>query len=236
LKKFAKSELIAYIWSKLKIIIMKKFYSVLFFNLLFVFSSMAQLNPIRNMVWTHTYEMPNNCFSLNWTEPVLSSNDTLIGYNIYRDQILYTFTTETYHDCNPCIGIPNQPFCSFMNYNMGEFYMHVTAVYNYNHVESIYTDSVNFGGIAIKIKEVSNNDKLKILAVTQKNTTLRIELNQSNENGELMITNLLGQTFNAIPLNNQKNIEINISNYISGIYFLNLKTNKDYLTRKVIIK
>lgn len=215
---------------------MKKTYILLFLTLTVICATKGQVNPINNLKWDHTYEYPNNCFNLSWTEPDSSLTDTLVGYNIYRDNNLYTFTTDLYHGCNPCVGVVGQAFCDFLSFQMGQFYIHVTAVYNHNHIESIYTDSIYNEGIAIGIKDVSPNDALKISTIIQEKSSILVELNQSVENGTLIITTITGQIKTINLLKNQKKIEIDISDYNMGIYIITLKTNKENLSCKILIK
>ena len=200
------------------------------------FSGKAQLNPINNLSFTHTYVMPYNCFSLSWELPELSVTDSLVGYNIYRNNDLYEFTTEMYHSCSPCFGLQVVPFCEFMNYNWGDFYIHVTAVYNSIHRESIYNDSVNFGGIMLGIGENPASRKLAIQDVFQGSSSLRIEFNEPVESGEMIISDLLGQKTQQLTIKNQKNVLIGTSGYPGGIYLLNIRTNKESLIRKLVLK
>ncbi|MFA6925011.1 MAG: T9SS type A sorting domain-containing protein [Bacteroidales bacterium] len=214
---------------------MKKSIIVFLFNLTVILSSKGQLNPIQNLYWHHTYEYPNNCYVLSWEKPDSSLTDTLIGYNIYRDDSLYTFTTDLNHSCDPCDGIPGQPFCDFIK--VGGFYMHVTAVYNNeSHDESIYNDSAECYGKANGIKNTSTINALAILNIIQDNSAIRIDLNQPIAKGALIMTNVIGQTIFIISIDNQKSIEIDKSNFNSGLYFLNIKTNKVNLNRKILIK
>jgi hypothetical protein len=214
---------------------MKNIFLIVILNVVIVITAMGQLNPIKNFYFNHTYDMPNNCFYLSWSKPDTSLTDTLVGYNIYHDDSLFTFTTELYHSCNPCIGAPIVPFCNFINYNMGMFYVHVTAVYNSNSLESTYNDSADFGGYWIGISEIQS-PVLTISNVVQKSSLLKIELNKNVENGELIITNILGQTIKIIQLNDQNIITISTFNYTTGLYFLKLLTNENNLTKKILIE
>ena len=63
-----------------------------------------------------------------------------------------------------------------------------------------------------------------------------IELNNTVECGNITISNLLGQIVSTNKLINQKNIKIGISNISSGLYLINLKTNKANITQKILIK
>jgi hypothetical protein len=220
----------------LKQVIMKKIILILFVNLVLCFSVKAQLNPVNNMIFGHTYETPYNCFYLSWDEPVVSFTDTLTGYNIYHDDSLFMFTTERFHSCSPCIGQPYNAFCDFIDYNMGNFYIHVTAVYNIMHQESAYNDSIDFGGIVINVSEIPGNDPLTITGFSQRNSSLMIELNQVVEAGELHLENLMGQTTGTTRLKNQKYIEISTSGTKPGIYLIHLQTVKQNLTKVIFIK
>ncbi|MCX6231427.1 MAG: T9SS type A sorting domain-containing protein [Bacteroidetes bacterium] len=220
---------------------MKKASIIFCLTLLIAVTAKGQINPVKNLHWYHWYVTPKNCFTLSWAKPDSSLNDTLIGYNIYRDDSLYKFTTDFYHSCNPCdYGSPNDPFCDFLNYTghffIGEFYIHVTAVYNHNHIESIYTDSIYNQGIALGIKENIKTEQLAISRISQENASLMIELNKTVESGNITISNLSGQSTSEFKLMNQKNIAIDISKFSPGLYLLNLKTNNTNLSRKIMIK
>jgi len=219
---------------------MKKTYILLLLNLIVILPTLGQINPINNLSWQHTYEYPNNCFSLYWSEPDLSLTDTLVGYNIYRDDRLYSFTNDLQHNCNPCFGIADESFCDFLDFpgkdRNFQFYIHVTAVYNHNHIESIYTESSFNGGIYVGIKDLFSNKALKVSTFIQEKSSMKVEFNQIVENGTLIITTLTGQIARILPLKNQNSIDIGISNYNTGIYFLLVKTSKEYLACKILLK
>ena len=115
---------------------------------LLVSSSFAQLNPIQNLDLDHWYIYPNNYFILSWEEPD-PSEDTLMGYNVYRENDLYCFTSELslYHT-------PGASNCGedFLIYGGGiSFDIHVTAVYNSTLEESDYFETVHCDGFLIGI-------------------------------------------------------------------------------------
>ena len=114
--------------------------------LLFTFQSSGQINPVLNLTWEQWYDFPNNYFELAWNEPE-TPHDELIGYNVYRENELYRFQTETVLNDSNC-GV------DFLLYGNGEgFYAHVTAVYNPGGVESDYTETVWVGGAMIGITD-----------------------------------------------------------------------------------
>jgi hypothetical protein len=158
---------------------------------------------------------------------------------MYRDDSLYMFTTDLYYSCNPCIGAPIVPFCDFLNYTghsfIGQFFIHVTAVYNHNNIESIFTDSIFNYGIALEIKEKSGSMILSISNIMQDNSFITFEVSNPIESGLLTISDLLGDIKINAVLKNQEIIKIDISKINSGFYLQNLKTNKTNLTKKILI-
>jgi hypothetical protein len=218
-----------------KKIIMKRIIFLLYLTLFVSTLSWGQHNPIRNLYWHTMYdEYYNYCLTLSWNTPNPSLTDSLIGYNIYRDDSLYEFTTDTMHLCNVCISGPYTNFCDFINYNWGYFYIHVTAVYNHDSIESLYNDSAQNNGIAIGIKNYVFND-LNILNISQTNSSLTIEFNKTLDNGSLIVLNYLGQEIKKLNLQKgQKEINFNSPN--SGIYFIIIKTSNEYLIKKISIK
>ena len=216
---------------------MKKTTIIFCLTFLIGLSVKGQFNPIKNLKWSMTYVMPATCFTLKWSKPDTSLTDTLIGYNIYRNDSLYIFTTDTLHSCiAPCIGGQAEQFCGFINYIPYQFYLHVTAVYNQSHIESAYNDSAFCGGYLVGINENLVNETTTISNITQANTSILIEMNNPVVNGEVIISNLLGQEVTVTALKNQRIAEIDISNLSSGLYLLNLRNDRIYLTRKILIK
>ena len=72
----------------------------------------AQLNPIKNLSFIQhdnymvSYNCQSaNCFRVSWSKPNISS-DTLIGFKVYRNDILFAFTSDTILQCwgdAPCL-------------------------------------------------------------------------------------------------------------------------------------
>ena len=87
--------------------------------LTFTIQSFGQINPVKNLTWSHWYDDPNNYFTLEWEEPE-SPHDQIIGYNIYRENDLYIFVNEMsiYNVYNPVIlttvQIAEEKFFYFM--------------------------------------------------------------------------------------------------------------------------
>jgi hypothetical protein len=214
---------------------MKK--SLLFLASFFVLTvAYGQLNPINNLQFDCTYQMPNNCFELLWNPPNPSLTDTLVGYNIYRDDTLYVFTTSTYISCDPCIGNPDTTYCSFMNFPW-IFYIHVTAVYNKSHTESIYNDSAyNYGcGLLIGIKEKTDPITFSISPNPfSRQTTLHTD--NPLKNATLTVYNSFGQRVKQIENISGQSITLNRDNLPCGLYILRLtQDNKIFTTDKLII-
>jgi hypothetical protein len=125
----------------------------MFFLLSVSLTGYSQLNPIRNLNWQHWYDYPNNFYRLKWSPPETSLTDTLVGYNIYRDNMLYRFYSDTIaqHIFPQDTTFGGEGFVSTFG---GPFYIHVTAVYGFNHLESIYDHTELCYGAAIGLSEI----------------------------------------------------------------------------------
>jgi len=83
--------------------------------------------------------------------------------------------------------------------------------------------------------QVIVNDKFTVLP-NPANDYLFIGL-LANDKGEIIIYNYLGREIYNTPVNNQSELKINISNYSSGIYFVQYKTTPGITyTEKLIVK
>jgi hypothetical protein len=107
-------------------------------------SSSAQLNPIKDLFFSIWYNCPYTFFFLSWTKPDASLTDTLVGYNIYINNNLYRFYTDTIaaHNVPQDTTLGGDKFLIYAT----QTYIHVTAVYNSKHIESTYNDSAFCGG------------------------------------------------------------------------------------------
>jgi len=196
----------------------------------------GQLNPIKNLYFDCWYEMPMNCWVLSWSQPDQSLSDTLVGYNIFRNDSLYLFTTNTSITYNPCSGSPDATYAGFTYYNLGNFWIHVTAVYNSTYFQSNFNDSINNNGCGLMIGIKENyNDKLRISPNPfSLKTTLHLDKNLKN--ATLTIFNLFGQQVSQIKNISGQDITLNRDNLPNGIYYIRLTyQNKIITTDKVVI-
>ncbi len=204
---------------------MKKLIFTIIFSMTFIIQSSGQLNPINNLEWEHWYMCPHNYFSLTWETPNISQ-DTLIGYNVYRDNDLYRFQTETIL-CHLESGGGNCPE-DFVLYNGGQsFWIHVTAVYNSTLLESVYIDSALCDGFYIKIEELKQS-KLNLFPNP---TTGKFKINIQDVK-RILIINQSGE----IIQENKEKTEIDLSNFPKGIYFIKVIKEQGELVEKIILK
>jgi hypothetical protein len=205
---------------------MKKHTLNILFSLIISSSLFAQLNPINNLNWNHWYECPHNYFRLTWDTPN-ASNDTLIGYNIYRENELFRFQIGTILNCESGgAGNCTDNFLFFEGYE--SFWIHVTAVYNSTETESLYTDSVFCTGYAINSVNIENQ-KIKIFPNP---TTGLIKIDNSTNIKQILIMNQSGQI-----LQNKKNETFqNLSHLPKGIYFVKVTTEQGSYTEKIILE
>ncbi len=203
---------------------MKK--QILLFTILIVFkSSFGQLNPINNLEWNHWYICPNNYFELSWDLPN-PSQDTLVGYNIYRETDLYRFQTST--------SLYNTEYGSncdldFLVYNGGQdFWIHVTAVYNSTQRESNYNDSAHCEGLAIGINERLGS-KIRLFP----NPTTGIITIDSDF--EIRRIDIVSQSGKILEEFSQRS-KLDLSSLPKGTYLINAYTDKSIITNVVILE
>jgi len=211
---------------------------LLFFIMTFLTITIAngQLNPIKNLYFDCWYEMPMNCWVLSWSQPDQSLSDTLVGYNIFRNDSLYLFTTNTYITYNPCSGSPDMTYAGFTYYNSGEFWTHITAVYNSTLVQSDYNDSIsnNGCGLMISVKEIIKNNEY--LSPNPFSTQTTIHFNNNSKYLELKVYNIFGKIVRQYFEISGQEITINRDNLPNGIYYLQMSyQNKQITTIKVAI-
>lgn len=207
---------------------MKK--QLLLLILVFCFSwTHAQLTPVSNLEFSHWYECPQNYYSLTWSCDAAES-DSLIGFNIYRNSDLYLFTTEYSLYNDPYFGEdPNGPE-TFLNGD--DFYIHVTAVYTRDSLESSYTDSVHCVGLYISV-----NDKMIFkpqLSPNPMNDFVSISnLNASGKSSFLKVYNIIGEEILSTPLSQNKN-RIDCSEFESGVYLFQISSGNKMKAIKVL--
>lgn len=188
-------------------------------------SSFGQFNPINNLECEHWYVCPNNYFVLQWDLPD-SSQDTLIGYNIYRETDLYKFQTETslYH--TEAGGNCGEDFAWYNE--GGEFWVHVTALYNSSHQESIYNDSVFCFGYAIGLDEIIHSN----LTLFPNPTSGKFKIDSEFDIKRIAIISQTGGIINEYT----NTTEFDLSAIPKGVYFIKIWTDKDVLLKAVIVE
>ena len=207
---------------------MKKLMSTAVFTLLSVLA-FGQLNPVNNLMYEHWYNGASvcpsyNCFSLDWDEPEVSAQDTLVGYNIYRDSELWRF--QDYRGLGCSEAMPDCPDASFINFD--NFWMKVKAVYNTVHLESPAIDSALFVGVLILGVEPAQKDNGKIYP----NPTNGIVKTDLEGLKKIEVINAAGT-----KIQEQKNKSfIDLREYSKGIYFIKVITDKEIRIEKVVLE
>lgn len=193
-----------------------------FVSLFFICQSFAQLNQIDSLDWDHWYVYPTNLFSLQWSQPAASA-DTLIGYNIYRNDSLYRFQTETYLTN---YYYPTNCLEDFVWFNGGsDFYIHVTAVYNNDSLESAYTDSAYCAGYAVGLNPV----KEEVLSIYPNPVKDELIINVPDVH-KVQIYNSAGQLIKEHKNSNT----LNMSEYLAGLYFVRIYSRNGVITEPLL--
>ncbi|MEO8759595.1 MAG: hypothetical protein ABI388_01360 [Bacteroidia bacterium] len=166
------------------------------------FNVKAQLNPVKNFYYGSQYNFPTysncpgyNCFKLTWSKPDTSLTDTLIGYKIYHNDILYQFVTDTFFGClttNQCTaGSANW-------YANTPFWITVKAVYNKtDSITSLAKDSTYIAGVTISIDKINVK---RHVAISPNPFSLHTTLQIDNEltNATVTVYNSIGQQVKQI--------------------------------------
>ena len=189
----------------------------------FIANAIGQINPIQNLTWDQYYEFPNNYFNLEWEAPS-QPHDNLIGYNVYRENDLYRFQTET-----SLYLLPEGANCEidFLFYNEGmPFYAHVTAVYE-GEIESDYDETVYVKGAALSINQYNKQKQ-----VIYPNPASEIVSVANSEIKTIKLYNLSGKLIKS----ESGTTQFNVSDLTKGIYILKLFSEEHIYFEKLIIK
>ena len=185
----------------------------------------GQLNPIQNLFWNHDYQWPiepYNTFTLSWDEPE-NSTDTLIGYNIYGDNILQRFQNYIGAECTTY----NTSDCNFFDFLQEEDWIKVTAVYNVASEESPALDSAQFMGLMTGIDDSENN--FINININQENKFVYIDTNEKIEK-----INIFDATGKILLITNEKNIDL--SRFSASIYLFVIYFENKLYTKKIILR
>ncbi len=204
---------------------MKKFMVFTLASVLLALNGFAQLNPVNNLEWDHWYVMPNNYFILSWDEPD-PSEDTLMGYHVYRENDLYCFTTELslYH--TPSASNCGEDFVAF-GWGTG-FSIHVTALYNSTLEESGYTETVYCEGFLIGIDTNKDLEQETVISPNPTNGMVRINLEKLEK------VDVFSQS-GELELEAIKSKILDLSALPKGVYFLRMETAGQLLIQKVLL-
>lgn len=189
-------------------------------------SAPAQYNEIKNLSFSQWYDYPYNFFTLNWDAPS-PGNDTLMGYAIYRNNELYRIQADNFLYHLPTSSNSSDTFLSFNN---SSFYIHVTAIYNHDSMESVYVDSTLCYGLALSVALEPNIENPSIQSAICQSTISIL----NNQVCDYKIIDLNGRTIMKGATQQSKLAELNISKLSPGYYILVLKLTKKPLSFKII--
>jgi len=202
-------------------------------------TSFSQLNPINNLNFQHTYWYGNsfcpsyNCFTLSWSPPDLSS-DILVGYNVYKDDVLWLFTIDTQLDCQ---GMGPCDYPDF--YNNYPFWIKVKAVYNDEHVESVANDSIFMNDLYTNIAEINVLEftLLQNPIVAGENISLFLPIHE-HDFCIVKLFNLNGHLLKDFKISNSPYSILTFSSadLSDGIYIINMEINGILTSRKLIVE
>ncbi len=194
-------------------------------------SSYAQLNPVNNLNWHHWYEYPYNFYSLSWDVPALSVTDTLVGYNVYRDNDLWRFQESTGVFC-----IPDNCQDPYFLLIYG-CWIKVKAVYNSNHAESLPGDSILDPGVLIGQKEISRLPAMILTNPVKRGEAIKLRVNGLPQELSITLLNTQGVKVKEVNTRGGKSaIELESAGLPAGLYFLVIQDDHSRGVQKVIIQ
>lgn len=205
-----------------------------FLYIVTMFTSSAQNNPVENVSWEHWYQYTHNFFQLQWEEPVAPHNE-LLGYNIYRDDELYRFQTETslYNIDTPLYGIVTNCGEGFLQYTnpdnpeVHSFTIHVTAVYAPGNVESGYLQSFFEQGLLLNTTAIITPKALLFPNPTTGFLTI------GNENvTKIVVYDVSGKVIREFTGASQ----IDLSSVSKGLYFIKLFSEEAVIMDRIIVQ
>jgi hypothetical protein len=95
-----------------------------------------------------------------------------------------------------------------------------------------YIDDISVIDVAtIGINQYADSKMQANIYPNPANDILYIEINE--EQGEIKVVDLLGNEIKSEKIN--KSLQVDVSSFINGVYFIEIKTSKGFLTKKVII-
>ncbi len=207
-----------------------------------LFSSLTffgQINPINDLYYQQTYWYQNyncpsfNCFEISWTQPN-SSNDTLLGYNVYRNNDFWIYTEETEVACSGYSPCEHSDF-----YDSLPFWITVKTVYNSDSILSVANDSVYVNDLMIGIDEIEQNKiaLLKNPISIGDNISLLIP-NSEGETCRIQVYSLSGQVIKKYEIKQVMNgiISFSTNKLTRGIYVININLNGRIINKKILIK
>ena len=207
---------------------MKKITILIAFLVAFVINTNGQINPIRNLTYSQTYQTPHTFFELNWEEPE-QPHDLLIGYNIYRGKEFYRFQTERtlYNLYSQVFGFVSNCGLDFLEYNLPyEFLVHVKAVYE-GQIESIFTETVT-----VYPPSLGSDEFYSQKAIVYPNPTKgTLNINIINLE-EIIIYTIAGKELFKFSAKSQ----IDLSGLKKGVYILKLLSENKIITEKIVIE
>lgn len=205
---------------------------ILLLVIIFGVKSFGQINQVENLTWSHWYDYPNNFFELQWEAPT-QPHDELVGYNIYRNNEWFRFQTETslynlYSDVHGFISNCDIDFLTVDNQNQpyeSAISVHVTAVYNPNHIESDYSQTVFVEGFMLSI-----NDHTKSKTTVFPNPTNGILNIEHPDLEKIDVYDVSGKLLKRFKPCSQ----IDLSEIPAGLYIIKLHTEKGILNEKIV--
>jgi hypothetical protein len=213
--------------------------SFIAFVLLLNISVFAQFNPVNGLEYEQSYDYGNsfcpsyNCFYLSWGVPDISS-ETLVGYNVYRNDELYLFTESTHISCDGMGPCSSDDFYD----SSFPFWVKVKAVYNEEKIESIANDSIYVCDLYLYIDKIESFEIELLQNPISEGENIRLYCNNPMNLYKIKVISLNGKLIKEVDLFNKVGNYLNITSegMSGGFYIINIQTEDKIISKKLLIR
>ncbi|MFK7949356.1 MAG: LamG-like jellyroll fold domain-containing protein [Saprospiraceae bacterium] len=158
---------------------------------------------------------------------ILPALDTTVSVNLFTLTANQNNATYQWVDCDNNQIIPNETNQSF------------TASADGNYAVIIDNGDCTDTSNCYLLEPVSTSTVFETTISTFPNPTsgiVQIDLGKSYDNLQLSINNVIGKTISSTIYNHQNRIELDLSDYAKGVYFINLQSDDKRVVLKIILE
>ncbi len=193
------------------------------FNIQYTINYVA-FNPPRELNVQHLYEIGTNYYNACWMGPVPSTEETLVGYNIYVNEVKCFYTTRTDYSTT------EYPIIDILGGIINDFTFHITAVYENPSGES---DSSNKFTCMLAVPVIQDNFSSYNTAFSPCVINGNLVFPAGSRVRKLKIFDSSGK---LIDLKQTEGLQaVSLKEYRNGVYTFQFITDKGLIIRKIAV-